>query len=171
MRVKTVAALFIFCSCTSLLAEDQADVAIDPARASFILLPLHVHILSCDDQTDLDCKLTDDDIKRVIGKVNGVWHKAGIHFRVASLLHEKAAEVTEFERIRTEKDAQHEPLSLGAYRGIAPPETLSLPGLHVYYIHHFAVNGVFLGQGICFSSRKPQSSARWKVGSTSLCRA
>jgi hypothetical protein len=150
MRLTTIGALFIVFSNTASFAEDAADVAKEPPRASFILLPLHVHILSCDDQADLDCKLTDDDIKRVIGKVNRVWHKAGIHFRIESLLHEKAVEVKEFERVRAEKDAHHEPLSLGAYRGVAPPETLSLPGLHVYYIHHFTVNGVFLGQGICF---------------------
>ena len=39
--------------------------------------------------------------------------------------------------------------SLGPYRLLASAETRSLPGLHVYYIHDFAVNGVFLGGTMC----------------------
>ncbi len=147
MRLASIALLLNLFFPVAALAE---DVLKDPPRESFILLPLHVHILSCNDQEDLDCKLTDDDIQRVIGKVNGVWHKAGIHFRIESLLHEKAVGAQEFARAKAEKKAHDEPMSLGAYRAVAPLETLALPGLHVYYIHRFAVNGVFLGQGICF---------------------
>src|SRR5438270_6897568 len=77
-------------------AEPSADVVKDPARRSFLILPLHVHLLSSADREDLDCKLTDDDVRRVVGKVNGIWHKAGLHFRLEPILHEKAANVKEF---------------------------------------------------------------------------
>jgi hypothetical protein len=150
MRALPIAALLITFISVRSAAQGSEDVLKDPPRASFILLPLHVHVLACEEQADLDCKLSDEDIKRVIGKVNGIWHRAGIHFRVESLLHEKAVDVKEFERSRAEKAAHEEPQALGTYRGVAPAETRSLPGLHVYYIHRFAVNGVFLGQGICF---------------------
>src|SRR4051812_30794590 len=71
-------ALFsLLVACTlAAAAEPSPDVLKDPARDTFVILPLHVHVLSCPDRDDLDCKLTDDDVKRVIGKVNGVWHKA-----------------------------------------------------------------------------------------------
>jgi hypothetical protein len=102
-------------------------------------------VLSCADREDLDCKLTDEDVRRVIGKVNGVWHKAGVHFRLEPILREKAENVKEFAE-KLSADAS----LLGAYRLVAPAATRSSPGLHVYYIHQFAVNGVFLGGGICF---------------------
>ena len=45
---------------------------------------------------------------------------------------------------------QATPPPLEAYRTLAPPESHDLPGLHVYYIHKFTVNGVYLGGRTCF---------------------
>src|SRR5206468_2303837 len=109
-------------------------------------VPLHVHVLSCADREDLDCKLTDADVRRIVGKVNGVWHKAGVHFRLEPILREKAENVAAF----AEKMAAHEGAALGEYRQLAPKATRALPGLHVYYIHQFGVNGVYLGGRTCF---------------------
>ena len=117
----------------------------EPARRAFLILPLHVHILSCAEREDLDCKLTDDDVHRIITKVNGVWHKAGIHFRLEPILREKAENVKDF----AEKAAD-DLSTLGEYRLLRPASSRSLPGLHVYYIHQFAVNGVYLGGTTCF---------------------
>jgi hypothetical protein len=130
-------------------AEPSPDVRSEPPRPSFLILPLHVHVLSCADREDLDCKLTDDDVLRIIGKANGIWHKAGVHFRLEPILHEKAANVKEFaEKLDGRAGGAASP-SLGEYRLIAPADSRALPGLHVYYIHQFSVNGVFLGGRIC----------------------
>ncbi len=126
-------------------AESSPDVVTDPPRADFLVVPLHVHILSCADREDLDCKLAEEDVKRVVGKVNGVWHKAGVHFLLQPILREKAVDAKAF----GEKLAQQKEPSLGIYRMITPADSRALPGLHVYYLHQFSVNGVFLGQGMC----------------------
>jgi hypothetical protein len=128
-------------------AEPTTEVLITPPRNTFLILPLHVHVLSCPNQEDLDCKLTDEDVRRIIAKVNDVWHKAGVHFRLEPILHETAEHVKEFAE---NAPAQAGKSSLNEYRQLAPAESGSLPGLHVYYIHQFSVNGVFLGDRMCF---------------------
>jgi hypothetical protein len=130
-------------------AQPSADVLADPPRQSFLILPLHVHVVGCAERNDLDCKLADEDVRRIVGKINGIWHKAGIHFALEPILHEKAAKVKEFALETSGKDKFADRDILGAYRLLAPPESRDLPGLHVYYIHQFEVNGVFLGKGMC----------------------
>src|SRR5438874_3961559 len=73
----------------------------EPARETFLLVPLNVHVLSCADQADVHCKLSDADVARIVGKVNGVWHKAGIHFCLACVLHEEAENVAAFAEKRS----------------------------------------------------------------------
>src|SRR5947209_8167677 len=43
-------------------AEPSNEVAKEPPRKTFLIMPLHVHVLSCADRADLDCKLTNDDV-------------------------------------------------------------------------------------------------------------
>src|SRR5438477_6471861 len=90
-------------------ADPSPDVLAIPPRDSFLLLPLHIHILSSPDRDDVDCKLTDDDVRRVVGKVNGVWHKAGIHFCLEPILREKAANVGAFAASLAGPDADPHP--------------------------------------------------------------
>jgi hypothetical protein len=131
-------------------ADTSPDVRIDPPRESFLLLPLHVEIVSCADRDDLDCKLADDDVRRIIGKVNGVWHKAGIHFVLGPIQHDKTATLKEFSQklIALADDAgQRTP---DGHENPASTQPCCLPpGLQVYYLHQFRVNGIFLGNGIC----------------------
>ncbi|MDB5323179.1 MAG: Matrixin [Phycisphaerales bacterium] len=110
-------------------------------------MPLNVHVLSCKDRANVDCKLTDADIARIVGKVNGVWHKAGIHFCLDSVLHEEAENVVAFEEKRSAPDGA---AMLSIYRMLAPAATRGRPGLHVYYVHELPPNGVYLGQNVCF---------------------
>lgn len=115
-----------------------------PARgfADFIVIPLRIHVLSSDDLTELDCKLTDADLKRILGKVNGIWHQAGIHFGVESIVREPAAEQGKFQLA---KDANKGKAPLRLFRIVLPKETLNRTGAHVYFIHAFPVNGVHMG--------------------------
>lgn len=130
-------------------AERSPDVTQVPARDTFLLVPLNVHILSCKDRPDVDCKLTDSDIARIVGKINGVWDKAGIHFCLDSVQHEEAENVAAFsERAAAPIGPDGFPLQI--YRLLAPAKTRKLPGLHVYYVHQLPPNGVYLGQNICF---------------------
>jgi hypothetical protein len=118
-----------------------------PAREAFLLVPLNVHVLSCTDFADVNCKLSDADIARIVGKVNGVWHKAGVHFCLESVLREAAENVEGFEDKRLALGGAA-PLSI--YRMLAPAATRERAGLHVYYVHELPPNGVYLGQNVCF---------------------
>ena len=123
-----------------------AEVASPPRYETFLVIPLRVHILSADELPDVDCKLRDEDATRILGKVNGIWNKAGIHWGLDALVREPAAEAARFKRAH-ELDG---PRNLGLYKLLVPDSSRAGVGMHVYYIHKFAVNGVWLGGGTAF---------------------
>jgi hypothetical protein len=130
-------------------AADEArspDVTEAPPRGDFLVLPLHVHILTAKDRPEIDCKLTDADIDRIVSKINRVWGKAGIAFRIESLLREPAENLAKFDEM---KDLAGRG-AFGVYRVLTPQATRALPGLHVYYLHELPVNGVYVGANTCF---------------------
>ena len=149
MRYPLAFAALLFCVVSVGLSEEPAHPSPvqPPAREAFLLVPLNVHVLACKDQADVDCKLSDSDIARIVGKVNGVWHQAGVHFCLDSVLREEAENVTAFEDKRLAAGGAA-PLSI--YRMLAPAVTRQRAGLHVYYVHELPPNGVYLGQNICF---------------------
>ncbi|QOV88738.1 hypothetical protein [Humisphaera borealis] len=105
-----------------------------------------MHVLSDKDRPDLDCKLTDADLARILGKVNKVWRMAGVQFHVQPIHRESPFEVEKFDKVRAKALGG----SLGLYRMIANPTTRDLPGIHVYYVHELPPNGVYIGQNLCF---------------------
>lgn len=128
-------------------AEERApDVVEPPPYDDFIVVPLRVHLLTAKDADDVDCRLTDGDVTRVLGKMNGVWHKAGVHWGLESLRREPAARLARYKLAREIVGAEN----LGVYRLLIPEDSRTFDGLHVYYIHRFAVNGVWLGKGVAF---------------------
>jgi hypothetical protein len=147
MRTTATAAslLLALLIATTAPAADRATVPAPPPREDVLFLPLHVHVLSCPNRPDIDCKLTDDDLARILAKANKVWRQAGVQF-VVTVHREPAADVEAFDRRRESAP----PSALGVYRTLAPPATRDLPGLHVYYVHELPPNGVYLGGNICF---------------------
>jgi hypothetical protein len=105
------------------------------------VIPLRVHLLSSKDHPELHCLLTEEDVRRIVGKANRIWSVAGIHFGVESILREPAAREARFKLVR-EKSPE---VPLGLYQILAPEDSREFAGQHVYYIHKFSVNGVFLG--------------------------
>ena len=126
--------------------ETSPDVTEVPAEAQFVVVPLRVHVLSATDLPEVECKLTDEDIQRIVGKVNAIWHKAGVHWALDPIVREPAARQDRFKAAReaSPRDA------LPTYRTLAPDDSRSNAGVDVYYIHKFAVNGVFLGDRTAF---------------------
>jgi len=122
-------------------AEPSPNVTKHPPAGDFIVLPLRVHVLT-GDAPEVDCKLADADIGRVLGKVNRVWAVAGVHFGLESVVREPAARVDQFKRVRDEIGAA--PLNL--FRILRPDDTRAFDGLHVYYVHKMPVNGVWMGE-------------------------
>ena len=117
-----------------------------PPSDEFVVIPLRVHILSSGDLPDVDCALTDADIKRVVGKANGIWHQAGVHWGLESLVREPAARQERF-KVAMEADPADK---LGVFRLLIPEDSRSGEGMNVYYIHKFSVNGVYLGNRVAF---------------------
>jgi hypothetical protein len=124
------------------------DVAKPPQTSEFVIVPLRVHILTADGLPEVDCKLTDDDIRRIVGKVNIVWSAAGVHWGLDSIVREPAAKQERFRTLRD--DNKNKPVPLGAFRLLAPEASRAKDGLNVYYIHKFSVNGVYLGDHTAF---------------------
>src|SRR4051812_2766270 len=56
----------------------------------YLLVPVRVHLLSAKNSPAIHTTLTEKDITRILGKVNGVWAQAGLHFYLESLVREEA---------------------------------------------------------------------------------
>ncbi len=124
------------------------DIAKPPPIADFLVIPLRIHILTADDLPEVDCKLTDDDINRIVGKVNRVWSAAGVYWGLDSIVREPAAKQDQFRKARDLADKAAIPLN--AFRALSPELSRLKDGLNVYYIHKFSVNGVYLGNRVAF---------------------
>src|SRR5258708_4467489 len=65
-------ALCVLCDLPVRADERSPDVTQPPEYSQFIVVPLRVHVLTADDLPEIDCKLTDADVVRIIGKANGI---------------------------------------------------------------------------------------------------
>jgi len=136
-----------------------------PAADEFVVIPLRVHLLSSADLPDVDCALADADVHRVLGKVNAIWHQAGVHFGLDSICREPAARQGRFQAALEAGPGD----VLGLFRLLAPEGSRMVGGIDVYYIHRFPVNGVYLGDRMAFI----QETAQLRPvpgGPTNLCR-
>jgi hypothetical protein len=119
------------------------DVREPPAQEEFFVIPLRIHLLQAEDVPDVHCALSDDDMNRILSKINKIWHNAGIHFGLESLRREPAENLDRFRLVRDlDKDA---PASAELFREILPADSRGFDGLHIYYIHQFEVNGIYMG--------------------------
>lgn len=138
-------ALLLMCAFREVAAE-SVDVTQPPAYEEFLVIPLRVHVLSATDLKEVHCNLQDEDILRVIGKVNRIWNVAGIHFGLESIVHEAAAEQDRFRLLRDVAGVAE----LGSFTMLVPTETRDFEGLHVYFVHKLPVNGVHFGGTVAF---------------------
>src|SRR6185295_19451395 len=58
--------------------------------AYFLVVPVRVHLLQCKDAEALHCRLKEEDVRRVFGKANRIWNKAGLALHVESIVSEDA---------------------------------------------------------------------------------
>jgi hypothetical protein len=119
----------------------EAVVTEPPAFDEFVVIPLRVHVLTSPELPEADCKLSDADVGRIVGKVNAIWHVVGVHWGVETVVREPAAQPAKF-RLARDLDG---PGNLALLSLLAPEASRDFEGVHVYYIHRFAVNGVWLG--------------------------
>ncbi len=133
---------------TLLLQEEKKhfDPAVHEATVSFayddfLVVPVRVHLLRSKEEDALHCRLEEKDVRRIFGKVNRIWNKAGLAMHVESLVAEDA--------VRPEGFDPAEP-SMRAFRKTRPEASRAAGMLHVYYVHRLPANGVFMGPDAIF---------------------
>jgi hypothetical protein len=125
------------CGLISILAMSGEAATNRFSFDEYLVAPLRVHLLSAKDSSAIHTTLTETDIARILGKVNGVWAQAGVHFYLESLVREEA--------IHQEAYAQDGTLPRSALLGLRPAESKGAGMFHVYYIKEMSVNGIYLG--------------------------
>ena len=78
------------------MAMSRIAAAQDVPAEQFVIIPLRVHVLTSTDIDQADCKMTEAEAARVVGNINAIWHKAGIHFGVESILREPVVQRERF---------------------------------------------------------------------------
>ncbi len=131
--------------CLLLQEEPKAfDPAVHEATKTFayndfLIVPVRVHRLRCKDSEALDCRLKDDDVRRIFGKANRIWNKAGLALAIESIAVEDAVLPATFDEDRLED-----------FRGTRPADSRPARMIHVYYVHRLPTNGVFMGRDAIF---------------------
>jgi hypothetical protein len=166
-----ILAIFFFCIAGILLPADlyaqepesktgpdqsqNQEMEIHSAKPAedFLVIPLRIYRLKSKELADLNCQsLGDEDIRRIIGKVNQVWAAAGIYWLLESIEDRQAENQGRFKLASITEKADADPDAksnrpLAIYREIIPAETRkNFDGFRVYYIHEFGVNGVYFGR-------------------------
>jgi hypothetical protein len=135
----TALLLFITSVCAQ-VAQAQTAPAEPKARvwdyADYKIVPVRVHLLRDTVTTAAGTTLTNDDIVRIFKKANGIWHAAGVHLRVESIVSEKPEALGE-----NEHKAEMPTDGLLALR---PTDTRPVGMFHVYYIGAMSPNGIFM---------------------------
>jgi hypothetical protein len=113
-----------------------------PAVDQFLIVPLRVHILTSTELGLANCKLRDVDVTRIVGKLNSIWNKAGIHFGLESIVREQPVQVDRFRVIVELKKRQFE---MSDFAMLLPKPSRAFDGLQVFFFHSLPFNGTYLG--------------------------
>src|SRR5689334_19063277 len=105
----------------------------------FLIVPVRVHLLQCKEAPALHCVLKEADVRRVFGKANRIWNKAGIALSIESVVSEDAALPEGFDEARLED-----------FKGTRPRKSLETGRIHVFYVHRLPTNGVYMGRDAIF---------------------
>ncbi|MBV8881946.1 MAG: matrixin family metalloprotease [Planctomycetaceae bacterium] len=138
----TIAAVLL----TLLLQEDPRFFDPDVHEATktfkiedFRVVPVRVHRLQSPHEDALQCRLEEDDLRRVFGKINRIWNKAGLALAIESIRKEDALVPKDFDAGALEE-----------FRGTRPADSRPAGMIHVYYVHQLPTNGVFMGRDAIF---------------------
>jgi hypothetical protein len=106
------------------------------------IVPVRVHLLRDTATPAAGTTLTTDDISRIFRKANEIWHAAGVHLRVESVVSEKPQSVGNSEHMDV--------LPIEALPALRPAATRPEGMFHVYYIGAMPPNGIFMGRAAIF---------------------
>jgi hypothetical protein len=103
----------------------------------WLIVPLRIHLLSSKDTPALQTTLTDDDLARILPKMNRVWAQAGIQFRIESIVREEALPLENADAQRRDELPAR-----------MPPESRTSAAFNIYYVKELDVNGFYMPRGI-----------------------
>jgi hypothetical protein len=131
----------LFLATISVVAQTPAPPAADAKPkvweyAEYKIVPVRVHLLRDTVTPAAGTTLTNADITRIFKKANGIWHVAGVHLRIESVVSEKPAALGEYEHSAE--------LPTPALLPLRPADTRSEGMFHVYYIGAMSPNGIFM---------------------------
>jgi hypothetical protein len=131
----------VACAMLAMLATNAKAETNRFSFDEYLLVPLRVHLLLAKESPAIHTTLTEKDITRILGKMNGVWSQAGFHFYLESLVHEEA----EHQQDYAEHGKLGERMGLLALR----PEASRAQGLfHIYYLKELSMNGIYFPEAI-----------------------
>jgi Matrixin len=123
--------------CLGTYFSTSASAAAGPAPT--LVIPLRIHLLQSSNEPAVHTTLSESDIRRIIGKVNGIWAPAGIRFEIESIVAETARIAGPPERA----------LKVRWPLAVTPPETRASNAFNVYYVKRMQPNGYWAG-GVAF---------------------
>jgi len=128
----------------SLLAQEKLGQESDGVARrveEFRFVPVRVHLFRSEVMT-IGTTLTRTDIERIFRKANEIWHAAGIHLWVESIVEDKPEGAAAHESDTT--------FPLNALESLRPAESLAQGMFHVYYLRSMPVNGIYKGRDAIF---------------------
>jgi hypothetical protein len=107
----------------------------------YLIAPVRIHLLTAKDFPMIQTTLARDDISRILGKINGVWSQAGLHFYLESLVSEEASQPEIHAESATQADRS-------ALLGLRPKNSFGTNLFHIYYLKQLPMNGIYFPEGI-----------------------
>src|SRR5262249_20283145 len=74
-------------------AGEKSSIPVSFAYDEFRIIPVRVHLLHSEESVAVNTKLQKADIERIFRKVNLIWHAAGLHLWVESVVNEQPPSV------------------------------------------------------------------------------
>ncbi len=124
------------------IGDNSANAGSARPFDEFYVVPVRVHLIRSDDVLAAGTRMAKEEVNRIFRKANGIWHAAGIHLWVESIVEEKPAKLGGYEKESALPYAALQPLR---------PEASRADGMfHVYYVRAMVVNGLYIDQNAIF---------------------
>jgi hypothetical protein len=126
--------------------EPHFDPAVHEATKTiafedFLVVPVRVHLWRCKAEESLDTRLEEKDVRRIFGKANRIWNRAGIGLRLESIVTEEIGKPEGFDAAKA---------VFPDYTRARPAAGLAEGMIHVYYVRQLQVNGFYVARDAIF---------------------
>jgi len=142
LEIAVIAAVVAVGSLSAGKIARQDSPAPSFSHEEFYIVPVRVHLMRLNDRVGIGTKLKKEDVERIFRKANGIWHAAGIHLWVESIVEEKPSG-------RTDSDTE----AITHFRhllDLRPTGSRAEGMFHVYYVGRVSINGLYVERDAIF---------------------